>query len=144
MKLRAALTIFTLSASLSAMEMRNEEEVSSLVNSYDKATLTEISNELIKMATQEETSGEFDLATLHYKRALKIRESIGLKSHKSYASILYLSSSAQFQAGYVCEASASAKDASLEFAKHGLVKFQIKAMNDHETYGRVCAQVAMK
>jgi hypothetical protein len=145
MKLTATIALFTLTASLSAMEMRDtDEDVSSLVNAYDKATLTDISNELIKMASHEETIGEFDLATIHYKRALKIRESIGLKGHKSYASILYLSSNAQFQAGYSCEASAAAKDASVEFAKHGLVKYQVKAMADHETYGKVCALVAMK
>lgn len=144
MKRIATLALFTLSFSLSALEMREDEEVSTLVNSYDKATLTEISNELIKVASGEELMGEFDLATLHYKRALKIREAIGLKSHKSYASILYLSSSAQFQAGYICEAAVAAKDASVEFAKHGLDKFQAKAMTDHITYGKVCAQVAMK
>ncbi len=122
----------------------NEEGLSSLLQTYDKATLTEISNELVKMAAREETVGEFDLASIHYKRALKIRDSIGLRSHKSFASILYLSSNAHFQAGLSCEASISAKDASIEFEKHGLVKYQIKAMKDHESYEKVCAMVALK
>ncbi len=144
MKILTAISVLFVSISLSAMELTVMEDISSLVNSYDKATLTEISNELVKIASREESMGEFDLATVHYKRALKIREAIGLKSHKSYASILYLSSNALFQAGYSCEASASAKDASDEFAKHGLIKFQTKALSDHHTYGKVCAQVAMQ
>lgn len=145
MKRFATLTMMIFSISTYAMEMpQNHEDVSSIIDAYDKATLTEISNELVKMAAHEESIGEFDLATVHYKRALKIRESIGLKYHKSYASILYLSSNAHFQAGLICEATGLAKDASVEFSKHGLIKFQEKAMKDHEAYGKVCALVAQK
>ncbi|MDZ4727842.1 MAG: tetratricopeptide repeat protein [Leptospira sp.] len=144
MKLKLSLTLLTFSFSLSAYDLKETgEDISSLLESYDKSTLTEISNELIKMASKEENIGEFDLASVHYKRALKIRESIGLRSHKSYASILYLSSGAQFQAGQSCEASISAREASIEFAKHGLVKYQEKALIDHEAYGKVCSLVAL-
>ena len=146
MKLAISLaTIVGFTVSLSAFEMTvNDEEVNSLLNTYDKETLTEISNELVKVASEEENLGEYEMASSHYKRALKIREAIGLKAHKSFASILYLSSGADFKAGNYCEASLSAKEASLAFKAHGVSKYETKAANDHVAYGRACELLAFK
>ncbi|WP_411823302.1 tetratricopeptide repeat protein [Leptospira sp. 'Mane'] len=146
MKLAISLaTIVGFTVSLSAFEMNvNDEEVNSLLNTYDKETLTEISNELVKVASEEENIGEYELASSHYKRALKIREAIGLKAHKSFASILYLSSIAESKAGNFCEASIAAREASLAFKAHGVSKYEIKAANDHVAYGRACEILAFK
>ncbi|TGN19948.1 tetratricopeptide repeat protein [Leptospira idonii] len=141
----STLLILGLTFSLSAFESElDNEEISSLVNSYDKETLTEISNELLKVATSEENQGEYELASLHYKRALKIREAIGMKAHKSYASILYLTSNAAFKAGNYCEAGNFANQASIAFKQHGITKFEEKAAKDVVTYGRACAVLAYK
>ncbi|GBF49819.1 hypothetical protein LPTSP4_13380 [Leptospira ryugenii] len=144
MKTKLAFLGIALSSTLVASGFsETSEDISYLIDSYDKSTLTEISNELVKMASNEEAMGEFELASVHYKRALKIRESIGLRNHKSYASILYLSSGAEFQAGKSCDAAFSAKVASEEFEKHGLVKYRDKAMEDYLAYGKVCSLVAL-
>ncbi|MCW7470166.1 tetratricopeptide repeat protein [Leptospira kanakyensis] len=144
---KAVLTILVLAltASISAGESSlMNEDLDSLIGQYDKETLTVISNELVKLASEEEGLGEFDLASGHYTRAIKIREAIGMSEHKSFASIQYLASLAHSKAGNFCEASAHAKKASDAFRLHGISKFEQKASDDHKEYARACAVVAFK
>lgn len=130
--------------SISAENPYVDEEVSSLLLQYDKDTLTEISNELVKMASEEEAILEYELASAHYNRALQIREAVGLSSHKSYASILYLASVANSKVGNFCTASEQAKKASESFSIHGVTKFVEKANKEHVEYRKACEVLAYK
>ncbi|MCZ8344766.1 MAG: tetratricopeptide repeat protein [Leptospira sp.] len=121
-----------------------DEDVSSLLSNYDKETLTEISNELIKMANEEHASLEYELASSHYNRALQIREAIGLSNHKSFASILYLASVTNSKAGNYCMASEQAKRASESFSIHGVTKYVEKASKEHSEYRKACGVLAFK
>ncbi|ABZ93506.1 Conserved hypothetical protein [Leptospira biflexa serovar Patoc strain 'Patoc 1 (Ames)'] len=120
------------------------DDVSSLIGQYDNETLAAISNELVKMANEEEGMGEFDLASTHYDRAIKIREAIGMKTHKSFASIQYLASQAYSKAGNFCEASLYAKKASDAFREHGIAKFEQKAELESKEFAKACAVVAVR
>lgn len=128
---KAILTILVLAltASISAGESSfMNEDLDSLISQYDKETLTAISNELVKLASEEEGMGEFDLASGHYSRAIKIREAIGMSEHKSFASIQYLASQAHSKAGNYCEASTHAKKQVKLFANTGLQNSNTKQM----------------
>ncbi|TGL69863.1 tetratricopeptide repeat protein [Leptospira jelokensis] len=144
-KLLVTMTIALLNYSAFAGEATlANEEVASLIEQYDNETLVVISNELVKMANEEEGIGEFDLASTHYDRALKIREAIGMKSHKSFASIQYLASQAYSKAGNFCEASLYAKKASEAFRSHGIVKYEEKAQMEAKEFAKACAVVAAR
>ncbi|MCW7493863.1 tetratricopeptide repeat protein [Leptospira sp. 2 VSF19] len=139
------ILVLALTASISAGESSfMNEDLDSLINQYDKETLTVISNELVKLASEEEGMGEYDLASGHYTRAIKIREAIGMSEHKSFASIQYLASLAHSKAGNFCEASSFAKKASEGFRHHGISKFEHKANIEQKEYARACAVVAFK
>ncbi|MCG6143019.1 tetratricopeptide repeat protein [Leptospira bandrabouensis] len=139
------ILVLALTASISAGESSfMNEDLDSLISQYDKETLTAISNELVKLASEEEGMGEFDLASGHYTRAIKIREAIGMNEHKSFASIQYLASLAHSKAGNFCEASSFAKKASEGFRQHGISKFEHKANLEQKEYARACAVVAFK
>lgn len=139
------ILVLALTASISAGESSfMNEDLDSLISQYDKDTLTAISNELVKLASEEEGMGEFDLASGHYSRAIKIREAIGMSEHKSFASIQYLASLAHSKAGNFCEASTHAKKASEGFRQHGITKYEQKANLEHKEYARACAVVAFR
>ncbi|MDF3818316.1 tetratricopeptide repeat protein [Leptospira sp. 96542] len=137
------MAVLGFTISLHAWEI-DSEDTDSLLSKYDKDTLTSISNELVKIASEEEASGEFELASGHYTRALKIREAVGLDQHKSYASILYLASIAHSKAGNYCEATKHAKKASESFQQHGIQKYMVKANQDMQEYAKACAVLAYK
>lgn len=145
-KLLVTMIIVALNYSAFAGESSSlvNEEVASLIGQYDNETLVVISNELVKMANEEEGIGEFDLASTHYDRALKIREAIGMQSHKSFASIQYLASQAFSKAGNFCEASLYAKKASEAFGKHGISKYEEKANLEAKEFAKACAVVATR
>ncbi|MBL0953390.1 MAG: tetratricopeptide repeat protein [Leptospira sp.] len=144
-KLLLTIIILAINFSVKAGESSFlNDDVTSLIGQYDNETLAAISNELVKMANEEEGMGEFDLASTHYDRAIKIREAIGMKSHKSFASIQYLASQAYSKAGNFCEASTYAKKASDAFRAHGISKFEHKAELESKEFAKACAVVAVR
>ncbi|XDD43631.1 tetratricopeptide repeat protein [Leptospira sp. WS60.C2] len=144
-KLLVTMIILALNFSVKASESSFlNDDVSSLIGQYDNETLAAISNELVKMANQEEGMGEFDLASTHYDRAIKIREAIGMGTHKSFASIQYLASQAYSKAGNFCEASSYAKKASDAFRTHGISKYEQKAEMEAKEFAKACRVVAAR
>lgn len=144
---RFSITLLPLLLTFTVLQAESapmDEDVASLLSNYDKETLTAISNELIKMANDEDASFEYELASSHYNRALQIREAVGLSGHKSYASILYLASVANSKAGNYCMASEQAKKASESFLVHGVTKYMEKASKEHAEYRKACGVLALK
>jgi hypothetical protein len=81
-----------------------EEEVSKLMVRFDKNSLVEISNQLLKMAYSEDSDGDYYNAIKHYRQSIRLRDMMGMSTDKGYANLLYLTSISEHNFGASCDA----------------------------------------
>ena len=88
-----------------------EDEVNALVERFDNSVLVEISNRLIKIASEEDLDRDYYNAIKHFRQGLRLREKLKLNSTKSYANILLLTSMTEHNFGASCDAKEHAEQA---------------------------------
>lgn len=115
-----------------------EDEVNSLMERFDKESLVELSNRLVKMAHEEELDRDYYNAIKHYRQGLRIRERLNLHSTKSYANILLLTSVTEHSFGASCDAKEHAEKAKSLYLKLNHDKEAKMADNGIHQYKNAC------
>jgi hypothetical protein len=115
-----------------------EDEVASLVQNFDSESLVEISNRLLKMASEEESNRDYYNAVKHYRQGLLLREKLNMKSNKSYANILLLTSMTEHNFGASCDAKEHAEKAIEIYRKLNHEKEAAIAESENKNYKNSC------
>ncbi|WCL48674.1 tetratricopeptide repeat protein [Leptospira sp. GIMC2001] len=115
-----------------------EDEVNSLMVSFDKESLVEISNRLIRMASNEEEGGDYYNAVKHYRQTLVLRERLGLANSKGYANLLLLTSNTEHNFGASCDAKDHVEKALGLYKKLHFDKEATMASEELREYSAAC------
>ena len=115
-----------------------EDEVASLVQQFDTASLVEISNRILRIASDEESNRDYYNAVKHYRQSLLLREKLNMKSNKSYANILLLTSMTEHNFGASCDAKDHAEKAIEIYRRLNHEKEAVLAETENKNYKNSC------
>lgn len=117
----------------------SKAEVENLIKRFETPVLSEIANDLIKMATSEDREGDFFNSVKHFRQAIYLRQAIGLLNKDvQTANLFFLTSLSEYHFEDYCAAKEHAYEAYKIYSTINNQTYILLIKNELESMETMC------